>query len=149
MSLICACCCVGVPINMLTRYVTFLFVFMFFRRAVVEWVRNFDCHTTGSGIPRRRGPNIGEKAAKSHNPAPQKRKKLASHPRSPVYPPSPGHQINRAYFPCPASNGLCCSAPDPGKNASQTALTPSAAVTSASILSAPSTLLGSPERPRQ
>src|SRR5471030_1649173 len=148
MSLICACCCVGVPINMLTRYVTFLFVFMFFRRAVVEWVRNFDCHTTGSGIPRRRGPNIGEKAAKPPQlPPPKQKNWRATYARQPR--PSTGHQINQRYFPCPASNGLCCSAPDPGKNASQTALTPSAAVTSASILSAPSTLLGSPERPRQ
>src|SRR5471032_1472061 len=87
MSLICACCCVGVPINMLTRYVTFLFVFMFFRRAVVEWVRNFDCHTTGSGIPRRRGPNIGEKAAKPPQlPPPKQKNWRATYARQPIDP---------------------------------------------------------------
>src|SRR5471030_630029 len=101
MSLICACCCVGVPINMLTRYVTFLLMFMFFRRAVVEWVRNFDCHTTGSSISRRRRHNIVEKAAKPPQPSPPKTKKLASHPRSPAHPSPPNHQTTPLLFTMP------------------------------------------------
>src|ERR1700692_1198095 len=76
------------------------------------------------------------------------REKAAPHTRQSPDP----HRVIKApryYLLCSASNGLCCSAPDPGKNVSQTALTPSAAVASASMFSTPSTLLGSAERPRQ